>query len=170
MKKTIILFISLISITNLFAQRSQTEKIADIKTWYKELTSNINSYEKSMVDYPDESTEGGEITFYKKNGKIDLFKVAYYGETGNMKFSFYFRNNELFFVFQETENYSVPIYVETDDRKITKEENRYYFYCKKMIKWLDNDKKEVSVKSSNFKSKEEELLKDIDKLLKKSEE
>ena len=166
MKKTIILFISLISITNLFAQRSQTEKIADIKTWYKELTSNINSYEKLTVDYPYEIIEGGgKITYYKKDGMIDLFEVAYYyGEIGKEKFSFYFRNNKLFFVFQVTENYGPPGCV-VDDRKIIKDENRYYFYCNKMIKWLDGDKKEVSVKSLSFKSKEEELLKDVDELL-----
>ena len=170
MKKLCIISVVLILSINLYGQKTQSEKVADIRTWYKEVTSNIDNYSKTVVDYSEESTEGGEITFFKKAGDVVLFKVAYYGETGNMKFSFYFRNSELFFVFQETENYSVPIYVETDNRTITKEENRYYFYCNKMVKWLDNSKKSVLANVSVFKEKEEELLKDVDKLLKKSEE
>ncbi len=170
MKKISIIYVLCILSVSVFAQKTQSEKVADIKIWYSEVSSNINTYTKSTVDYSEESTEGGDITFYKRAGNIVLLKVAYYGESGNMKFSFYFRNSALFFVFQETENYSVPIYIETDDRKITKEDNRYYFYCNKMIKWLDKDKKEVFVKSSDYKEKEEELLKDVEKLLSKSKE
>jgi hypothetical protein len=169
--KTICIFLILIGLNNsVFSQKTTEEKISEIRIWYAEINSGIEKLSKTIFDYPDESTEGGEIILYKNENKPVLLKVVYYGETGNMKYSFYFRNEELFFVFQEIEKYSVPIYVETNERDIVKEENRYYFYCNKMIKWIDSKKQTRTTDHPEFIQTETELLNDVKKLLKKTQE
>lgn len=75
--KTLLLILSVLVLNiNLYSQRSEDEKISDIKQWYKEIMTNINSYEKRVVESMDESTEGGEITYYLKDDNVKLIKAV----------------------------------------------------------------------------------------------
>ena len=161
----LILFVTTLYL-NLYSQRTETEKIADIKLWYKDVMSNIDTYEKKVIDDPDGSTEGGEITFYLTDGNAKLIKAIYYGEMGKITNNYYFRNNKLFFMFQVKEIYDAPIYVDSSG-KGTKEENRFYFYSDEMIRWLDKDKKEVEKTEPAFKENEESILEEANELLDK---
>jgi len=149
MKKTFFLIFTLTICFNVFSQKTENEKVADIRVWYKEVTDNLKSYEKTMVDAPDESTEGGMITYYKDEDDIRLIKEEYFGESGNVSYSYYFRNGSLFFMFKVQKRYDVPIYVD-DSGKGSIEENRFYFYSNEMIRWLDNNKEKVDKESGMF--------------------
>lgn len=165
--KTLLLILSVLVLNiNLYSQRSEDEKNSDIKQWYKEIMTNINSYEKRVVESMDESTEGGEITYYLKDDNVKLIKAVYYGETGNSTYSYYFRNNKLFFMFQVKEIYDVPIYIDNSG-KGTKEENRFYFYGDELIRWLDNKKQGVDITKPIYLEKEKSIIEEAYKLFNK---
>jgi len=159
MKKALIIMILFMVALNLFSQKTENEKVADIRIWYKEITDNLNSYEKILMDAPDESTEGGLITFYKEGEEIRMIKEEYYGESGNVSYSYYFRNKRLFFMFKVQTTYDVPIYIDESGNG-TAEENRFYFYSNEMIRWLDKDKQKVDKNSGMFYKTSASVLND----------
>jgi hypothetical protein len=156
-------------ILNASAQKSESEKIKDIRTRYYEIMKNLDNYDKQMIEDNDQSAEGGIIYYYLKDQKVKLIKAEYYGESGNLKLSYYFNEDKLFFMFSERMSYDVPIYVD-DSGKGTLEENRYYFRDDIMIRWLDNEKKQVDKKVESYALKEAEIIKDAYNYLKMNKE
>jgi hypothetical protein len=75
----------------------------------------------------------------------------------------------LIFAFYESHQYNVPFYVtskaakeigiEPFDAKKTKiMKNRYYFSNGAMIRWLDENKRNVSINSKEFKEAEKKIV------------
>jgi antitoxin component YwqK of YwqJK toxin-antitoxin module len=115
------------------------------------------------------STEGGEVTVYR-DAKTDirLIKVKLYFESGKVIGEYYYQNGSLIFAFYEAHHYNVPFYVTSEtakeigseafDPKKTKiSEDRYYFNNGKMIRWLDENNKEVNANSEEFKEAEKRI-------------
>ena len=89
---------------------------------------------------------------------------------------FYYQNKSLIFAFYKSHQYNVPFYVTpevtkdasgiTFDPKKTKiTEDRHYFAKGKMVRWIDENKKEVNVTSKEFKGSEKDILKFSNELL-----
>lgn len=159
MKKILVLFTMSIILFQTYAQKTETEKITEIRAWYKEIVSELDSYEKEMIEDSEQSAEGGMIYYYLNGDAIKMIKAEYYGESGNVKFSYYFRKGKLFFMFRERKSYDVPIYVD-ESGKGTMEEDRFYFYDDVMIRWLDKEKNKVNISSEEFSKHEMSILKD----------
>lgn len=129
--------------------------VKNIRIKYESIRSSIKYYDSVSVDVWDESTEGGELTGFYKKKDLKLIRVAYFGETGMKEIEYYFDNDQLFFVFEKYYRYNRPIYwdkehmeesndsVTFDPAKTIATENRYYFHKGKLIRWLDDDKKQV---------------------------
>jgi hypothetical protein len=159
MKKIFLFLLAFYIAFSCNAQKTENEMVNDIRAWYKDVSENLGSYEKFVHDAPGESTEGGVLTVYKENDNIRMIKEEYYGESGNAKYHYYFRNDKLFFMFQVNKYYDVPIYVD-DSGKGKIEENRFYFYSDQMIRWLDPKKEKVNKASEEFTNKADQILED----------
>ena len=153
MRQTIILTFILLTSNFLFAQNKDS-LVKDIRTKYIEIRANLASYDTTMIEIWNESTEGGQATAYYNHEDLKLIEVVWLGETGKHRIEYYFNDRKLIFAFDQYFEYNRPIYWDEktakengdnevfDPKKTTVKEDRYYFNNEKLFLWLDNDKKE----------------------------
>lgn len=171
----IILLLVFITLNGSFAQDNDL-LVKDIRKNYYHIRENLDSYDTTMIQIWDESTEGGEaIGFYDKE-EVKLVEVVLLGETGKHKIEYYFHNGKLIFVFNQKFVYNRPIYWDEqtakangddeffDPNKTTVTEDRYYFNDEKLFLWLDNDRNEVDLAKGNNAIAGKRLIADSYKL------
>ncbi len=139
-----------------FAQ-SNDQTLRDIRAEYKIIINNLSSYKKVISDLEIQSTEGGEIIAYFDENDLKLIITEGYGETGKNRTEYYFKNQELFFVFDQRFDYNRPIYWNKkraeenndneffDPQKTKINADRYYFDKEKLFLWLDNEKNKIDL-------------------------
>ncbi|WP_420572616.1 hypothetical protein [Kordia sp.] len=116
------------------------EKIAAIKSNFLMIEKQLSSLEKKEV----EEFVGGGVTKregYFKDGVPKKLAYGNYGEHGSEVHTFYFNNNELFFVLEE--EYSEA----SMQGPFTKKDIRYYIHDGQLIRVLE---KEKTVKSGEI--------------------
>ena len=153
-----------------YAGAATDTRIADIRKEYQATRNALPAYTQESVELTDYSTEGGVAkAFRDAKGNIRLIRVELYGESGKLFEEYYYRNGVLIFVFYEHHRYNVPfnvsqeaakeIGIEPFDPKKTKiTEDRYYFDNGTMIKWLDEEKKDVEIKSKEFRDAAKQVI------------
>jgi len=145
--------------------------ILEIRKEYKNIRDALPSLIKTEIELSGYSAEGGKATAYRDNKKnIRLIKVELYGESGKVFEEFYYLSGSLIFAFYKSYRYNVPFYVTPEvakdaggvafDQKKTKiTEDRHYFEKEKMVRWIDENKKEVTPTSKEFKESEKDIVK-----------
>lgn len=130
--------------------------IDNIKKEYLEINSKgkrLNIIEKDLIG---QSSEGGFVVLYFDNKNLKKIVNTTYGETGKEITEYYLNDDGLFFSFRRTYSYDKPINV--GGSKISSiKENRYYFFKKHLIRWLDN-KRSVNSSSREYKYENANLL------------
>jgi len=149
---------------------SADPRIADIRKEYQTVRGALSAYTQEAVELDGYSTEGGTAkAFRDAKGNIRLIRVELCGESGKVFEEYYYRNGLLLFAFYEHHRYNVPFNVSKEtakelgiepfDPKKTKiTEDRYYFDKGTMIKWLDEEKKDVEIKSKEFRDAAKEVI------------
>jgi len=149
---------------------SADPRIADIRKEYQTIRGALSTYTQEVVELDGYSAEGGTAkAFRDAKGNIRFIRVELYGESGKVFEEYYYRNGRLLFAFYEHHRYNVPFNVSKEtakelgiepfDPKKTKiTEDRYYFDKGTMIKWLDEEKKDVEIKSRDFQDKAKEVI------------
>jgi hypothetical protein len=144
--------------------------ILEIRKEYKNIRDALPSLKKAELELSGYSAEGGRATAYRDSRKvIRLIRVELYGESGKVFEDFYYRNGSLIFALYESHRYNVPFYVtpETardaggvafDPKKTDITEDRYYFENGTMLRWIDENKQDVSTTSQEFKDSEQAIL------------
>jgi len=172
MNKKIIL--GVLSFFLAFSMSAQSIKsdIKKIKKSYKEIVKNKDSYINKSTDLMGGSSEGGHAIAYFEDNNIRLIDVTWYGEMGKTARSYYYKNEKLFFIFEEIYTYNAPIYYDKeaakednsvaffDDKKTTRLENRYYYKNNELIRVLDHTKKEQNLSLIETKENGNRLLKE----------
>ncbi len=143
-------------------QLDSAEIINNIRDWYQQINSNQNMYKKVVKPLMGESSEGGELSgYYEKDGLRKVVAI-HAGEMGKSITEYYFKSNELFFVFTTDSLYDKPFYME--GYKISSvEETRFYFYNNLIIKWLNKNKERVL---NGLGEKSVEIIKEVTRLRK----
>ncbi len=153
----------------LFAQ-DKNSLVKDIRSKYTEIRNNIDSYDTTMIDFYDESTEGAVAIAYCNNKELKLIEIIWYGEIGKHQIDYYFNYGRLIFAFEQEFNYNRPIYWDKkrakengddeafDSDKTTVKEDRYYFNNGKLFLWLDNEKKEKNITNGDNSIVGKELI------------
>ena len=144
--------------------------ILEIRREYKTIRDALPSLSKAELELSGYSAEGGRATAYRDGRKnIRLIRVELYGESGKVFQEFYYRNGSLIFAFYESHRYNVPFYVTPeaakdaggvafDPKKTEITEDRYYFENGKLLRWIDENKKDVSTTSKEFKESEQAIV------------
>ena len=99
------------------------------------------------------------ITAYPVAAKKAVLR--FYGETWQSMGEYYFMDGKLFFVYKVMKHYLRPMTVEGAHV----EEDRYYFYNQKLIRWIDGSGKIADKKL--YPEKEKEVLGDLEDIFKK---
>ena len=153
--------------------------ISQIRKEYQSIRNALPKLKGESVELSGYSTEGGEARVYRDTkANIRLIKVALYFESGKEIREYYYQNGLLIFAFYESHRYNVPFYVtpntakeigiEPFDPKKTKiTKDIYYFSNGKMIRWMEENKRDVEVNSKEFKEAEKNIMDFSNKLIAK---
>ena len=149
----IVVLVSLVSFGNVNVE----SKIAQIRKDYAS-TNAIKNYIVKQIEDDEQSIEGGIVKYYSQNGIVKKIVVEHYGESWNGLTEYYIKNGKVYFIFDKTEKYNVPYYVNADwykrdnmkvgevfdSRKSKISEKRYYFdENMKLIRYVGENKKIV---------------------------
>ena len=147
----IVVLVSLVSFGNINVE----SKIDQIRKDYAS-TNAIKNYIVKEIEDDEQSIEGGVIRYYFQNGIVKKIVVEHYGESWNGLTEYYIKNGKVYFIFDKTEKYNVPYYVNADwykrdnmkvgevfdSRKSKISEKRYYFdENMKLIRYVGENKK-----------------------------
>jgi len=154
MNRLLIISTFLLLTSNFLFGQDKDSLVKDIRSKYTEIRTNLDSYDTTMIEIWDESTEGGQATAYYDNGNLKLIDVVWLGETGKNQIEYYFSDGQLIFAFDQDFDYNRPIYWDEetakengdnevfDPKKTTVKEDRYYFNNEKLFLWLNNERQE----------------------------
>lgn len=127
--------------TNLKKQQVKNHECIESIRSYVDKFETINEWSLILKDELNESTEGGELTYYNWDGKLIKIEAIYYGETFQKLSRYYLRNDSLIYIYEKELQYNRPIYQDSvrmhelndtevfDLNKARKKESRAYF-CK----------------------------------------
>ena len=170
-KKIIFIILCVLFSFSSFSQHTKSD-IKEIRKNYKEVVKNKESYVKKYQDLMGGSSEGGQAVAYLEDDNIRLIAVSWLGEMGKTTRSYYYKNEQLFFIFEQIYTYNAPIYYDKetakeytnieffDDKKTTRLENRYYYKNNELIRVLDHAKKQQNLSLKETKENGERLLKE----------
>jgi hypothetical protein len=166
--KTLLTFV--FSFLFVFISFGQTieSRIAEIRKEYYSI--NSSKLKKDSIEISDETTEGGQVDFYR-DASDNLRKIvaSYYGENGKLVNEYYISNGNLIFCFTQRFDYNQAITAEGTS-KTTVSEYRYYFGTnKKLIRIIDKDKKVIQDNPS-LATQGNEILEEFQKLKSRARE
>ena len=168
--RKIVIIAVLISLAS-FSASNIENRIAQIRKDYAN-TNVVKNYVVKEIDDLEESTDGGIVKYYSQNGIVKKIIVEHYGESWNGLTEYYIKNGKVYFIFDKTEKYNVPYYVNADwykrenvkvgevfDNKKSKiSEKRYYFdENMKLIRYVGENKK-IDENVQKLKEIEKEVL------------
>lgn len=152
------------------SDKDMVTRLKPIKENFKRINS-ITKWDKiERKDVFDKSSEGGEVSYYYSDNKLEKIVAIYYGESGKYISEYYLLDDTLSFVFEQEHRYNRPIYwtPETakengdseafDLKKSQISEIRSYFEKGKIIYQLPE-------KMLNIEQKEQEIKDDLEEYL-----
>ena len=154
-----------------FGNSNVESKIVQIRKDYKG-TNAIKNYIVKEIEDDEQSIEGGVIRYYSQNGIVKKIITEYFGETWRGATEYYIKNGKVYFIFNRTEKYNVPYYINADwyrendveigevfdSKKSEIFEKRYYFdENMKLIRYTDENKKNIE-NVQKLKEIEKEIL------------
>lgn len=139
----------------------------------------INSIAKwAAIDKKDlnQSTEGGEVTFYYSIGGLEKIVTRHFGETFQQLTEYYLLNGQLSFVFEKSYKYNRPAYYDSTSMKDNNDnqafdfkkseivEDRSYFEKGKLIHQVNNQDCGSPFAKDYLLNEQKRILTDFDKL------
>lgn len=132
----------------------QADPIESIRQHYANINQNVARYRRVKKNLSGFSAEGGELVAYFHGPSVMKMVATFFGETGRAAEEYYFWNGQLIFVLHTENRYDKPF-----GKVVKKVENRFYFKDEKMIRWLDENGKEVASDSAEYAPKQSDYLK-----------
>jgi hypothetical protein len=156
MKRILTILILLLSVPSAFANRSPQgdDAINSIRQHYAQINRSAGLYKKVKKALSGFSAEGGELVAYFHGPSVMKMVATYFGESGKATEEFYFWNGRLIFVLQTDFRYDKPL----SGKVARKTENRFYFSDDKLIRWIDENAKEVASDKAEYAEKQKEYL------------
>lgn len=134
---------------------SQAEDlIQPIQQRYATINRNASKYRKVKKELSGFSAEGGELVAYFNGRAIMKIVATYYGESGRAGEEYYYWNEKLIFVFRKEYRYDSPM----SGKVIQTNENRFYFSNDRLIRWVDENAKQIESGASEYQEKQSEYL------------
>jgi hypothetical protein len=148
---TLLLFISVFVQTT---GAQSTDPIETIRQHYAAINKNVTLYRRARKTLPGYSEEGGQLIAYFNGPTIMKIAATFFGETGRSTEEYYYWDGKLIFVFRREARYDKPL----SGTIVATKESRLYFKDDKMIRWIDENGKDVAAGSTEFAEKEKEYL------------
>jgi hypothetical protein len=162
-------------------KKNSGDAIAEIQKNCTKINSKLTGNTRRQVD--DLTSAGtGTISGYYDDDEIKKISAQHYTDTCRTFTDYYFDDGMLIFILKQNYVYNRPrTYTEEvakanndttwyDDKRTKLEVSRFYFDKNKLIKWINPDKKEVTVYSPEFINKQSELWAETAILMKQLKE
>ncbi len=148
-------FAAFILFTVTLPARPQTnDSTASIRQHYASINQNVGRYLKVKKELWGFSPEGGELVAYLHGPSVMKMVAEFLGETGRAVEEYYFWDGKLIFVLSTDNRYDKPF-----GKVVRKNETRLYFKDDKLIRWINEDGKEVAPDSPEYATKQNDYLK-----------
>ncbi len=131
------------------------DPIETIRQHYAQINRNSPNYRKVKKNLSGFSAEGGEMIAYFHGPTVMKISATFFGETGKATEEYYYWDGKLIFVFRTDSRYSKPL----SGKVVSTTEDRFYFSGDKMIRWIEQNGKEVAADSAGYGEKQNEYLK-----------
>jgi hypothetical protein len=154
--------------------------VASVRKEYQLIQQALPTLETETVELEDYALEGAGAKAYRdKRGNLRVIKANLFHESGKEFKEFYYKDGMLIFALYITHRYNQHpgITPETakqegieeafDPKKTLITEDRYYFSNSRMIRWIDENHKEVNLNSKEFRDSEQEVMESSNDLLSK---
>jgi hypothetical protein len=161
MKRPLIIAIAVsIALTNIAgalsiaASPQREDPIASISQHYAQINRSASRYKKVKKDLSGFSTEGGQMVAYFDGLNIMKIVATFYGETGKSSEEYYYWDNKLIFVLRTDYRYNKPL----SGQVVSTTVNRFYFSGDKLIRWIEENGKQVASDTSEYSDKQKEYI------------
>lgn len=134
---------------------SGEDSITAIRERYGTINKSAAGYKSVKKKLSGFSAEGGELVAYFDGPKIMKIVATHFGETGKAVEEYYFWDDHLIFAYRKDSIYDKPL----SGKVARTTENRFYFDNDKLIRWVDENAKQVASSSSEYQEKEKDYLK-----------
>jgi len=115
---------------------------------------------KKEFNLYDDSSEGAGVESYTDNkGFLVKIKATYFGHSGKSEWSYYFDNDNLFFVEEKEYRYTEPVSYNSNPDINSIMRGEYFLEKGNLIKWIDKNKLTIDSSSQRFKQIENHLKK-----------
>jgi hypothetical protein len=155
---TAVMFISCGSVKSSATQRAAnlpaTDLISAIRRRYALINQSLAKYRMVKKELSGFSTEGGELAAYFDGTAIVKIATVNQGEIGRSVEDFYYRDEKLIFVYRRQETYDAPF----SGKVARATEHRFYFSDGKLIRWIDENAKQVAPGASEYLKKQSEYV------------
>lgn len=163
MKKLILIAITLFVVLAQMPVLAVADVESDVKIIrkiFQDTNNDAKSFKKIEKDLEGFSAEGGSLTGYLKDGKVQKMIVTYFGEMGKKVIEMYANQENLVFVFCVESSYDKAF-----GKVVSTEENRLYFKDSTLIRWIGADKKEKDLKAAESITAGKDYLNDFENFL-----
>lgn len=155
MKRIVTILFLMMLVPTAFATPPQSEEqIQSIRQHYGQINGGVPRYKRVKKNLTGFSAEGGELIAYFHGPTIMKMVATYYGETGRASEEFYYWDGKLIFVLRREHRYSKPL----SGKIVSTKEDRFYFSNDKLIKWIDENAKQIAADAPEYQEKQKELL------------
>lgn len=130
------------------------DPIQSIRQHYTEVNRGLAKYKKVKKELSGFSAEGGQMVAYYDGRGIFKIAATFYGEMGKATEEYYYWDNKLIFVLRTENTYSKPL----SGKIVRTTVNRFYFSDDKLIRWIDENGKQVGSDKSEYAEKQKDYL------------
>jgi hypothetical protein len=136
--------------TDIIPRSSQMDDpIQSIKEHYATINKGAAKYKTVKKDLSGFSAGGGTLVAYMDGPKIMKIVADHFGESGRAVEEYYYWDDHLIFVFRKDSVYDKP----GSTKVVRTAENRFYFDNDALVRWIDENAKQVASGSSEYLEK-----------------
>ena len=135
--------------------------IQAIRLQYAAINKGARRYRKVKKVLSGFSLEGGEMIAYFDGTAIVKIVANHFGEMGRASEEYYYSNGKLIFVYRKDYRYNRPM----SGKVVATRESRFYFQNDRLIRWINEDGKQVAPTTDEFKQQQDEYLESSGKFL-----
>ncbi len=128
--------------------------IQTIRERYATINRSAAKYKSVKKKLSGFSAEGGELVAYFDGPKIMKIVASHFGEGGKAVEEYYYWDDSLIFVYRKDSIYDKPM----SGKAARTAENRFYFDKGRLIRWIDENAKQVAVSNSEYLENEKNYL------------
>lgn len=130
------------------------DPISTIREQYATINKSVASYKTVKKELSGFSMGGGELVAYLDGPKIMKIVATHYGEKGKALEEYYYWDDQLIFVFRKESTYDKP----GSGKVVHTAENRFYFANDQLVRWIDENAKQIASSNSEYQKKEKDYL------------